>query len=195
MEQLGFQEDLAVGNGDDVGWNISGNVTSLRFNNGQSCQRAAALCIAQFGGTFQQTAVQVENIAGICFASRRTTNQQRQSTVGNRMFGKVIIDNKHMLTLIHKVFAHGAAGIRRNILQGRKLRSCGAHYSGVSHGSVFLEVFNQRGHSRTLLANSNIDAKDIFAFLVDDRIRSNHSLTGLAVADNQLTLAAANGNH
>lgn len=43
MEQLGFQEDLAVGNGDDVGWNISGNVTSLRFNNGQSCQRAAAL--------------------------------------------------------------------------------------------------------------------------------------------------------
>ena len=46
MEQLGFQEDLAVGNGDDVGWNISGNVTSLRFNNGQSCQRAAALCIA-----------------------------------------------------------------------------------------------------------------------------------------------------
>ena len=46
MEQLGFQEDLAVGNGDDVGWNISGNVTSLRFNNGQSCQRAAALCMA-----------------------------------------------------------------------------------------------------------------------------------------------------
>ena len=43
--------------------------------------------------------------------------------------------------------------------------------------------------------SSNIDAKDIFAFLVDDRIRSNHGLTGLAVADNQLTLAAANGNH
>ena len=46
VEQIGLQEDLAVGNGDDVGWNISGNVTSLRFNNGQSCQRAAALCIA-----------------------------------------------------------------------------------------------------------------------------------------------------
>ena len=48
MEQLGLQEDLAVGDGDDVGWDISGNVTSLRLDNGQSCQRAAALFIAQF---------------------------------------------------------------------------------------------------------------------------------------------------
>src|SRR5690606_1741695 len=38
VEQVGFQEDLTVGNGDYVGRNERGNVTSLGFNDRQSGQ-------------------------------------------------------------------------------------------------------------------------------------------------------------
>ncbi len=79
MEQLRFQEDLAVGDGDDVGGNIGGNVTRLRLDDGQSRQAAAAQLIGELGRAFQQTGVQVENIAGVSLASRGTANQQRQA--------------------------------------------------------------------------------------------------------------------
>jgi len=32
VEQLGFQENLTIGDRDDVGWNISRNITALGFN-------------------------------------------------------------------------------------------------------------------------------------------------------------------
>ena len=37
VEQRGFQEDLAIGNGDHVGGHESGHVTGLCFDDGQRC--------------------------------------------------------------------------------------------------------------------------------------------------------------
>ena len=53
VEQLGLQEDLAVGDGDDVRRNVGGNVTRLRLDDGQSRQAAAAQLIGELGRTFQ----------------------------------------------------------------------------------------------------------------------------------------------
>ena len=63
-------------------------------------------------GALQKAAVQVEHIAGIGFASRRTADEQRQGTVGDRVLAQVVIDDQHVLALIHEVFGHGAAGNR-----------------------------------------------------------------------------------
>src|SRR2546428_1384054 len=46
-----------------------------------------------------------------------------------------------------------------------------------------------------LLPYGDVDADEVFALLVDDRVKSNGCLAGLAVADDQLALAAPNGNH
>lgn len=42
VEQLSLQEDLSVGDGDHVGGNVSGYVTSLGLDDGQSCQGTTA---------------------------------------------------------------------------------------------------------------------------------------------------------
>ena len=76
VKQVSFQIDLTVGNRNDVGRNISGDVAGLRFDNGQCGQRAAAVFVAQLRRTFQQAGVQVEHISRISLASRRATQQQ-----------------------------------------------------------------------------------------------------------------------
>lgn len=38
VEEVGFEEDLIVGNGDYVGWDIGRNVICLCFDDWQGCQ-------------------------------------------------------------------------------------------------------------------------------------------------------------
>ncbi len=40
VEEVGLQENLAVGDGNDVGWDVGGDVAGLRFNDGQRGQRS-----------------------------------------------------------------------------------------------------------------------------------------------------------
>ena len=139
--------------------------------------------------------MQIENVARVCLASRGTANQQRQRTVRDSMLGQIVIDNQDVPALVHEVLAHGAACVRGDILQGRQLGRGGADDRCVRHSTVFLQVLHQRCHSRTLLTDGDVDAQNILALLVDDGIGRNDGLAGLAVADDQLTLAAANGDH
>ena len=121
VEQLGLQEDLTIGDGDDVGGDVGGNIARLRLDDGQSRQAAAAQLVGKLGGALQQTGVQIENVAGVSLASRGTADQQRQGTVSHGVLGQVIVDDEDVLALLHEVFAHGAAGVGRDILQGRQL--------------------------------------------------------------------------
>src|SRR5699024_7638631 len=76
VEQGGLQEDLAVGNGNNVGWNERRNVIRLGFNNWQCGQGTSAQVVGQLCSTLQQTGVQVEDVTWVSFASRWTTQQQ-----------------------------------------------------------------------------------------------------------------------
>ena len=167
----------------------------VRLDDGQCGQRAAALGVTQLGRALQQAAVQVENVAGVSFTSRRTADQQRQGTVSNSVLGQVIIDDEDMLALLHEVLAHGAACVGGDILQRRQLGRGGTDDGCVRHSAVFLEILDQRCHGRALLTDGNIDAQNVLALLVDDGIGGNDGLAGLAVTDDKLTLAAANRNH
>ncbi len=63
------------------------------------------------------------------------------------------------------------------------------------HGAGVLEGLDHLGNGRALLADGDVDADDALALLVDDRIDGNRGLAGLAVADDQFALAAADGDH
>lgn len=87
VEQVGFQEDLTIGNGNYVGRNECGNVTRLRLDNRQRSQGAGFtfnFTIGELlnvfrvnaGCALQQTGVEVEHVARECFTSWRTTEQQ-----------------------------------------------------------------------------------------------------------------------
>src|SRR5699024_1485987 len=74
---------------------------------------------------------------------------------------------------------------------------------GVLHRTVLLERRPHRGDGRALLADGDVDAADLLlrvagfpvGLLVQDRVDADRGLAGLAVADDQLALAAADRGH
>ena len=66
---------------------------------------------------------------------------------------------------------------------------------GVIERAVLLERRHHLGHLGLLLANGDVDAEEVAALLVDDGIDGDGGLAGLAVANDQLALAAADGDH
>ena len=61
VEEFGFQENLAVGNRNDVGWNIGRDVTTLGLNDWEGSERATLVVVVELGSTFKETRVEVEN--------------------------------------------------------------------------------------------------------------------------------------
>ena len=76
VEQLGLQEDLAVGDGDDVGGDIGGHVAGLGLDDGQGGHGAAAELLIPAAGPLQQAGVQIEHVAGIGLPSGGALEQQ-----------------------------------------------------------------------------------------------------------------------
>ncbi len=58
-----------------------------------------------------------------------------------------------------------------------------------------VERLHDLGDRRALLPDRAVDADQVLTLAVDDGVEADGSLAGLAVADDQLTLAAANRNH
>ena len=78
---------------------------------------------------------------------------------------------------------------------GRRLGSRCGHHDGVIHGAGVAENFHHLGNRRALLPDRVIDADQVIALAVDDGIERDCSFAGLAVADDQLALAAADRDH
>ena len=86
------------------------------------------------------------------------------------------------------------AGKGRQILQSRRIGSRSADDDRVLHRAIFFKRADHLGDAGLLLADSDVDADQIFALLVDDRVDGDGRLAGLAVTDDQLTLTTANRN-
>ena len=65
----------------------------------------------------------------------------------------------------------------------------------VVHGAVLAQRLDGVGHRRALLADGHVDALHVLTLLVQDRVDGDGRLAGLAVADDQLTLAPADRDH
>ena len=65
VEELGFQEDLAIGDGNDVGWDIGRHITTLSLDDRKGSQRATTVLVAHLGSTLEKTGVQVEDITRV----------------------------------------------------------------------------------------------------------------------------------
>ena len=151
--------------------------------------------------------MQVEDVARICFASRRATEGQRHLSVGHRLLGQVIVDDEHMTSrvlrtcglavfaVVDEVLAHCSTGHRRDVLQRSGIGSRCGHDDRVLHGVVALKSLHNAGNRGSLLTDRNIDADHVFVFLVDDGVDGDSGLTGLAVANDKFALATSDRNH
>ena len=115
--------------------------------------------------------------------------------VGPGVLGQIVVDDQHVLALLHKRLAHGASGVRCNELQRRGVGGTGVDHDGMVHGAVLFQYAHHLRHLALLLADGHVDADQIRFALVDDGVDGNGGLAGGAVADDQLALAAADGDH
>ena len=159
---------------------------------GQCGQAAAVLDVRC---TLEQTGVQIEYVARVRLASWRTVKQQGKCTVSYRVLGQIVVNDQNVLALVHEEFTDRAARVRCDILQRRRL-GCGCGYdAGIVHRAVGRERFCNLCNGRTLLTDGYIDTDNACALLVDDGVQADRGLAGLTVADDQLTLAAADRDH
>ncbi len=143
--------------------------------------------------------MEIEHVARIGFAARRAAQQQRHLAIGDRLLRQIVIDDEGGHAVVAEEFAHGAAGVGRQELQRRRLRRGGGDDDGVFHRALLFQRLDDLRHGRALLADGDVDAVELFLFvaggvdalLVDDRVDRDGGLAGLAVADDQLALAAA----
>ncbi len=139
--------------------------------------------------------MEVEDVARISLASRRTTQQQGHLSVGPGLLGKVVVDDQGVLAVVHEGLGHGATGIGGDVLQGSGIVGGSHHHDGVVHGAVLFQSLDDAGHRGSLLAHRHVDADDILALLVEDGVEGDRRLARSPVPDDQLALAAPDGGH
>ncbi|OPZ77877.1 MAG: hypothetical protein BWY77_01613 [bacterium ADurb.Bin431] len=100
-----------------------------------------------------------------------------------------------MLAMVAEILAHRRARIGGDVLHRGRGIGGGSDDNRVLHGAVILEGLDHLRHGRGLLADGNIDADDVGILLVDKGVHYQGGLADLAVADDQLALAAADGDH
>ena len=78
---------------------------------------------------------------------------------------------------------------------GADLARAGDDDGRVLHRAVLRELVDDAGDGRLLLPDGDVEAVNALALLVDDRVDRDGGLAGLAVADDELALPAADRDH
>ena len=78
--------------------------------------------VAQTVATLEEAGVEIEDIAGVGFAARRTAEQERDFAIGHGVLGEIVVDHQRVLAVVAEVLAHGGGGVGREVEHGRGLR-------------------------------------------------------------------------
>lgn len=92
---------------------------------------------------------------------------------------------------------------RSNVLQRSSFRSRGRNNDAVLHSIVLLKSLDKLSDSRSLLTNSHVDTVELLglvitrvpSLLVQHGIKSDGSLSGLTITNDQLTLTTTDRHH
>ena len=100
-----------------------------------------------------------------------------------------------MLAVLHPVLTDGATGVGSEVLERRRVAGRGGDDDGVLQRAVLAQRLDRLGDGGALLTDGDVDALHAETALVDDRVDGDGGLAGLAVADDQLALTAADRGH
>ena len=201
-EELGFEEDLTVGNGDNVGGNVSGHITSLGLNDGEGGEGTSTEGVVHLGGTLEETRMEVENITGVSLTTRGSSEEEGHLSVGNSLLGQIVVDDEGVHAVVSEELSESASGVGGDELEGSGIGGSGGNNDGVLEGVLLSEGLHDVSNGRSLLSNSNIDAVELLvlvtgvegSFLVEDSVNSNGGLAGLSISNDKLTLSSTDGH-
>ena len=151
--------------------------------------------VVQLRRSLQQARVQIEDVAGIRLAAWRTAEQQRDFAIRLRVLREIVVNQQRVAARVAEELAHRRRRVRADVEHRRRIRRRRRDDDRVAHRVGFFERAHDLRDRRLLLADRVVDADDAGVFLVEDRVDRDGGLAGLAVADDQLALAAADRHH
>src|SRR5206468_12223367 len=96
IKKIGLEINLSVCDRNHVGRNVSRNVACLRLNNRKRRERTAAKLFCDAGTSLKQSRVQIKYIARVSFASRRSSQDERNLAIGDGVFGQIIVNKQRV---------------------------------------------------------------------------------------------------
>ena len=114
--------------------------------------------------------------------------------------GQIVVHDHGVHAVVAEVLAHGAARERREELHRRRVRGGGGDDDGVFERALLFQHLHELRDGGALLTDRDVHAVELLALgraggvqrlLIEDRVERDRGLAGLAVADDQLALAAA----
>ena len=162
---------------------------------GSAVSEPAPMRVAQLRGALEQAAVEVEDVAGVRLAARRAAQQQRDLAVRLGLLRQVVVHDERGFAVLHPVLADRATGVGSEVLEHRLVGGRRAHDDRVLERAVLAQRLDGLRDGRALLADRDVDALHALTLLVQDRVDRDRGLAGLAVADDELALTAADRRH
>src|SRR5690606_37996940 len=124
----------------------------------QSRQGTSTVFIVELCRTLEKARVRVENVTWVRFTARRTTKQKRHLAISHSLFGQNGIADQRMLAIVTEIFTNCTTGTRSDTLHWCRIRSGSSDHNRIFKRNALFEHFHKLSNSRTLLANSDIDA-------------------------------------
>jgi len=201
-EKFVLQEDLSISNGDDVGWDVSGDITSLGLDDGESGEGTGTSGVGHLGCSLEESRVEVEDITGVGFSSWRSSEKEGHLSVGNSLLGQIVEEDDGVSAVVSEPFTHGATRVGSKVLKGSGVGSGGNDDDGVLEGTSSLKSSNELGNGGLFLADGDVDAVKLLGLvvtlvesgLVQHGVKSDGGLSGLSITDDQLSLTSTDGD-
>ena len=109
MEELGLEEDLSISDGDDIGGDVSGHITSLGLNDGKGSERSSTVGLVHLGCALKKTRMQVEDITWVSLTTGGSSEEKGHLSVSDGLFGEIVIDDEGVLGVVTEVLSDGTA--------------------------------------------------------------------------------------
>ena len=139
--------------------------------------------------------MEIEDVARERLAAGRTPQQERELAIRVGVLREVVVDAQRVLPRVEEVLAHRAAGERRHPLDRSGFLGRRRDDDRVLHRPRVAEPLDDLRDRRAFLPDRDVDAHEVSAALVEDRVDRDRGLAGRAVADDELPLPAADRGH
>ena len=142
----------------------------------------------------EQAGVDVEDVPGEGLPTGGAPEEKGELTIRASVLREVVVDDQHIASRLHEMLRDAGRGVRSDIGEARRVVALCHDDDGVVHRPLLPQHRHDLCDGGGALADGAVDAQHVLSALVQDGVDRDGGLACLAVTQNQLPLAAPDGN-